>query len=253
MHSNHPTDLARHTMRPPEDFFLPAGYQQQPLAYSRDTESGDRVYWTQERIENSRIYQYHVYRWAASLITAHQLRSVLDLGCGTGLKLQEHIAPVCDDIVGIDQPAGVAAARRLGAPGIFHCADLDSPTCTIDRTFDLIICSDVIEHLLDPDPMIALARRLSHPRSIFLFSTPDRVRLRGRSCRASTKAEHVREWAADEFLEYLEDRGLVVMEQRFLPADDSPLQEGLPVELAYMKGEAPRSPHRCHAVLCTPS
>lgn len=240
------------TIRPPEDFCLPAGYRQQDAAYSRDVGLGEHEYWTDERVRTSAAFQYHVYAWAARIIGERALASLLDIGCGPGTKLASLIAPVCDDIEGIDQPAGVAAAERLGAPGTYRSVDLETPEVAPWRAFDLVLSADVIEHLLDPDPMLDLIRACCHAGSLVLLSTPCRARLHGRGCMASNKPEHVREWASGEFVRYLESRGFVVEAQRFFPAADEPIGAGLTRERLFTLGQAATSPHRCHAVLCRP-
>lgn len=243
-------------VRPPEDFFLPRGYAQQTDAFTRDDArpiEGDDAYWNPERIAASRKWQRHVYARAARLVRERALRSVLDVGCGPATKLAELVAPVCPDIAGIDQPSAIAAALRLGVPGAFRAVDLERPeSVDVWRTFDLIIFSDVIEHLLDPGPCLALIRRFCHAGSLVLVSTPDRARLRGRSCMASEKPEHVREWTGPELRRYLADQRLDVKQLCFLPADDAPASRGLTRELAWRLGLAPTSPHRCMTALCRP-
>jgi len=254
--SDPPERKAPPRVPPPEDFFLPKGYSQQTDAFTRDDArpiEGDDAYWNPERIAASRKWQRHVYAWAAHLVQRHGLASVLDVGCGPGTKLAELVAPVCPDIEGIDQPSAIAAARRLNIPGTFRPVDLERPeSITPWRTFDLIIFSDVIEHLLDPGPSLDLIRRFCHPGSLVLVSTPDRARLRGRSCMASEKPEHVREWSAPELRRYLQSQRLNVRALRALPADDAPASRGLPRELAWRLRLAPTSPHRCLAALCRP-
>lgn len=243
-------------VRPPEDFFLPRGYRQQTDAFTRDDArpiEGDEAYWNAERIAASRKWQRHVYAWAADLCRRRGLRSVLDVGCGPGTKLGELVAPVCADVEGIDQPSAVAAARRLGMPGVYREVDLERPErVEAWRTFDLIIFSDVIEHLLDPGPSLGLIKRFCHADSLVLISTPDRARLRGRTCMASEKPEHVREWTGPELRRYLRSQGWDVLQSRALPADDAPASRGIAREWAWRLGLAPTSPHRCMTVLCRP-
>lgn len=249
------TTLAAHAkprLRPPEDFFLPRGYRQQPVAFTHDDAraDGEPEYWNPERVAAAAKYQYHVYRWAAEIIRDRNLRSVLDVGCGPGIKLGRLIAPRCSDIEGIDQPSAVAAAAAAGSPGKYTCVDLERPGEVMPwRTFDLIICADVLEHLIDPDPCMDLIRRFSGPRTVIVVSTPDRTRLHGRECMESTKPEHVREWAMSEFERYVESRGVSIEDSRVFPADDAPMEQERREELLWRAGEAKCSPHRCHAIL----
>lgn len=237
------------TPPPPERFGLPAAYRQQTAAFTHDDISPGE-YWNADRLAASGKYQYHVYRWAAELVRERGLASVLDAGCGPATKLSRLVAPVCGDIEGIDQISGVEAARRLNAPGKFTPIDLERPTVAPWRTFDLIICSDVVEHLLDPDPMMRFLRGFCNARTLLLFSTPDRARLHGRDCLASTKPEHVREWTYPEFRRFLNSRGFPMLQRRFFPADDSPTRTLRRLDLAWRLRLRATSPHRCQTLLC---
>lgn len=241
--------------RPPEQFGLPRGYRQQERALTHDSvaSEADTAYWNDERISASGKWQKHVYLWAAELIAQRGLRSALDLGCGPATKLANHIAPVCADIEGADQASAIQVCRRLGRPGRFRVVDLESPEQEAWRSFDLVLCSDVIEHLLDPDHALRLMRRLCHQRSLVLISTPDRDRLRGRGCMESPKPEHVREWTQGEFTDFLVSRGWEVVECRMLPGDDAPMTECLAADALWRAGKTPTSPLRCTTVLCRPA
>lgn len=242
--------------RPPEDFFLPRGYRQQSTAHTHDQSraEGGPEYWNKDRIAASARYQHHVYRWAADLVRERGLRSVLDVGCGPGTKLTRLIAPVCADIEGIDQPSGVAAARRTGAAGRYSEVDLERPESVVPwRAFDLIICADVLEHLIDPGPAVDLMKRFSTARTLLVISTPDRARLRGRGCMESTKPEHVREWTVPEFTRYLRSRGLTVLKTRLFPADDAPANAGMRQEVLWRLRLGAHSPRRCQTLLCRPA
>lgn len=246
--------LDRPRLRPPEDFCLLRGYRQQVVAFTHDQTpaEGAPEYWNPDRIAAAARYQHHVYAWAAELIVQRGLRSVLDVGCGPGIKLGRLIAPVCGDVEGIDQASGVEAARRAGSPGRYTIVDLDRPHRSVSpwRRFDVVICADVLEHLIDPDPAMELIRGFCHPGTVVMLSTPDRDRLRGRGCMESTKLEHVREWAASEFEAYITSRGFIVEQSRLFPADAAPIEDGADQERRFVSGDAETSPHRCHAVLC---
>jgi SAM-dependent methyltransferase len=244
-------------LRPPHEFCLPPGYAQQAAAWTHDAQQPEdpaRQYWSPRRIAASRAFGFHVYTWAASLIARRGLRSVLDVGCGPGVKLATLIAPVCGDLEGIDQASGVLAATALGSPGRYTVVDLEDPSgVTPWRQFDLIICADALEHLLDPDPALAWLKGFCHDRSLIVLSTPCRARVRGRACLASTKREHVREWTREEFIRFVTSRGFEVLESRLFPEDDAPLWRGLVREWLFRMGVAGLSPHHCHAVLCRPA
>ena len=82
----------------------------------------------------------------------------------------------------------------------------------LPNKIDIIICSDVIEHLIDPDLLLNYIKNLSSKNSIIYLSTPDRDRMRGKSCMKSLKKEHIREWNYSEFKAYIADRGFQIID-----------------------------------------
>ncbi|HLO39584.1 MAG TPA: class I SAM-dependent methyltransferase [Phycisphaerales bacterium] len=245
------TTLSNGRVASNESLCLPPEYRQQAANFSIDTNRDQGSYWAPWRLADNGKWQHHVYRWAAELMASEGLTSVLDVGCGPCVKLLKFIAPLTSDITGLDQPSALEAGRRQGAAFTLASVDLENPQFSPGRTYDLIICADVIEHLADPEPAIGLFRRCAGPRTLLLISTPERSRERGRACMASNKPEHVREWTREEFERFLRSRGLTPRRHRLLPkdaADREPLRQA---ELEYRLGRAPTSPLCCQAWVCT--
>ena len=142
---------------------------------------------------------------------------ILDIGCGPALKLQSLIAPLCNDIVGLDDQRIVEYCRQHFDFGQFIACDIEHDPFPVQRTFDLIICADVIEHLVDPDKLLDAIRAAATPDSWIVLSTPDRDILRGKGCLRSPKRMHVREWTSAEFAIYLTSRSFVIHEHTLLP------------------------------------
>lgn len=241
---------------PAEHFMLPPDYVQRPAALGIDSpETG--TYWTPDRLANTARYQAHVYRWADSLATRFGLQRILDVGCGVGIKLAGMLAKPGRSLFGVDQAAAVEEAQRLAPGPIYWAADLENPEPCGEHAadscatgFDLVICADVIEHLADPDPLIAFVCRVLSADGLLVLSTPDRDRLRGRGCRQSPKPDHVREWARDEFIAFARSRGLHVRASRLMPQDDLSLPASREGELSFRLGKSQTSPRACHALLC---
>lgn len=169
--------------------------------------------------ENASSYQVAVYEYAAALVRDRELRSVVDVGCGYGLKLLEFLHPACPEIVGIDQEHSIAYCKSKHAGvGQWLVDDFERPQLQFDRTFDLVIASDIIEHLQDPDLLLDYIKRLSGDDTLVLFSTPERDLVRGADCMGPPKnPAHVREWNQNELTAYLLGRGWCV-ERHFLAA-----------------------------------
>jgi len=258
-----PSSQSLSELKPPEAFCLPAGYRQQPRNLTLDTARGDEPYWNSWRLSENAKYQHYVYRWAARLLWRTHWIRVLDVGCGPAVKLQQIIVPALEAIcklkgngatpflLGIDQESAVAAAQATCATGRFLTVDLESPRVTLEHQFDLIICADVIEHLVNPDANLSLMRRCLAPGGRILLSTPDRERERGRDCMASNKPEHVREWSRLEFQKFLTSRGFEYHVSRRFPKADLPIGPMRKTERDYQHCVAALSPLCCQAVLCS--
>ena len=227
-------------------FGLPAGYQSN-LRGPRSTLSD---YWNPIRVRESRRFQHHVYRWAADLVARYRLQRVVDVGCGSGWKLMHHLGPTGATLTGMDTPQAIAVARDLGVSANLVEIDLEAPSQSDVPRADLLICADVIEHLVDPDPAVEFMRCAAGVRGWILISTPERCRLRGRGTVVCGKPDHVREWSRRELLAYLRSRGLRVVQSRLVPQDDAPIGRRLARECLFRARLAERSPLACHAVLC---
>jgi len=94
----------------------------------------------------------------------------LDLGCGDGRLTRELDAA---EIVGADvsEVALDRAARRV--PGA-HRVDLipDAPLPLEDASFDLVLCSETIEHVRDVQLLLSEVRRVLRPGGTLALTTP---------------------------------------------------------------------------------
>ena len=158
----------------------------------------------QDDIDGSLTGQYDVYRYARELITKYRLRSVLDIGCGCGMKLQNLILPVCQDITGIDELYTIGWCKRHHRFGAWYWDNLETSTLDLGRTFDLIISSDVIEHMVDPDRLLQIIKRYASDKTLIVLSTPERDSTRGKQSFGPPPSPlHAREWSLCEFRQYI--------------------------------------------------
>ena len=176
----------------------------------------DGSYWNADRLALSRRYQYYVYALARRLIRSEGRKSLMDVGCGPALKIRELLAPHCGDFVLVDQPT-IEGIVKQNVDCPFVAADLDTIEIDLGRTFDVVVCADVVEHLLDPARCLAFIRRHLGERSVALISTPERYHLYGKRCMRSMHPDHVREWNADEFGRYLASQGFRVRRTLLYP------------------------------------
>jgi SAM-dependent methyltransferase len=200
-----------------DNFSIRSDYVSRRVAETREPQSEIHDYWTEKRIQEAGYYQYDVYRHAARLLRREGLRSVLDVGAGIPSKVERLIAPITNDITLVDQPPLAPVVDRGFPAYAFLPIDLEQAAEDLGRRYDLVICADVLEHLLDPDPCLSFILRHASPSGRIVVSTPERDIVRGRNCLSSPKPEHVREWTRDEFGRYLTSRGLRVVDHRLLP------------------------------------
>lgn len=219
-----------------------------PHQHAATVEQSFGEYWQPWRIAESMLYQYHVYQAARELCDRHALQTVADFGCGVGTKLDHflgHLHPTA-----FDQPTVADYIAETFPRLTFRPIDLQHPHDALDpaERFDLTICADVVEHLLDPDPAMELLR--AHTGRFCVLSTPERDIERGPDVLKATKPEHVREWNSDEFIRYVESCGFRIVEHRLLPkarlSDEDEAKRAAATEHT-------RDCHGCQMVVCTPA
>ena len=145
---------------------------------------------------NTDFFQNEVYQTARRFLRENGLSGVLDVGCGSGYKLIKYFAD--EETLGLELPETLAFLQEKFPDRAWALSDFVSPP---QEKFGLTICSDVIEHLLDPDALLDFFARIDC--EYFLLSTPERGRL-GLPARFRPRSRwHVREWTQEEFINYL--------------------------------------------------
>jgi SAM-dependent methyltransferase len=101
--------------------------------------------------------------------------SILDFGCGTGLNLSEPLAAAGDLIHGVDvHEPSIAAARARPLPeGLTFGTESASELAASGAHYDVIICSEVLEHLVQPARCLADLRALLVDDGLLLVSIPN--------------------------------------------------------------------------------
>ena len=94
---------------------------------------------------------------------------ILDAGCGTGRNLVEFGPLGTAEGVDVAEEA-VAFCHRRGLEGVQQAPLEHLPF--EDARFDLILATDVIEHLEDPDTALAELRRVASPGARLLITVP---------------------------------------------------------------------------------
>jgi SAM-dependent methyltransferase len=99
---------------------------------------------------------------------------VLDLGCGCGQGSRLLLDRGAAEVVGVDLDRRVVryASRRFAAPGLeFRVADAESLPADLGR-FDLVVSSNVFEHLSDPEAALGEVVSVLGGSGAFILAVP---------------------------------------------------------------------------------
>lgn len=149
------------------------------------------------------FWQWDVYETALSIALHVQAEWVLDLGCGSGEKLEMMFGAF--NRVGLDIGENIERCRATYPNGHWEISDLEIANFKTPPSLNgIIICADVIEHLKNPRSLLThLAVLAKHVKGIFL-STPDRDLTHGEDHNGPPpNTGHVREWNLSELCAYL--------------------------------------------------
>jgi SAM-dependent methyltransferase len=187
-------------------YFLPEAYVERLQApQSYDEEGGD-------------FWQDEVYATALKLAKVLDLKTVLDFGCGSGFKLMKYFREFTT--LGADLPPAVERLNNKYPERSWCTPDDISEELRLNGLLglvlpkpNLLICSDVLEHLDNPD-VLCNQFKLIRPGWL-VISTPDRELMAkypkwttpmgppGNPC-------HVREWTFEEFRRYIAEHFNVI-------------------------------------------
>jgi SAM-dependent methyltransferase len=197
-------------------YFLPDDYQfNTPITH--DSSSGTE-YWSLSRIAQSKLYQRALYLKAVDICAKYSIKNVADLGCGSGHKLALlNLAHPDLSLTGFDQESAIEYCKKIHCYGKWVAVNFDEGI-DINERFDLVISSDVIEHLSEPDKYLETLKSILVPNGYILLSTPERNRLRGRLNRCAPNKSHVQEWNFEELEIFVKSKGFEVVEHVIQPA-----------------------------------
>jgi ubiquinone/menaquinone biosynthesis C-methylase UbiE len=128
-------------------------------------------------------------------------RAALDAGCGAGYGAAILARSGARSVAGVDvDPEAVAFAEdRYGDVASFQTGNLLALPYD-DDAFDLVVCFEAIEHVVDPERALDELRRVTAAEGVLAISTPNRGVYR------EDNPFHVKELTTEELREALQAR-----------------------------------------------
>jgi len=160
---------------------------------------------TCEQIGHTDQFQDEVYASARKVCVENGYKTVLDIGCGSAYKLVKYFRD--KKFVGLDLEPNLTHIKNKYPLYDFRLSDFNNPP---KESFDLVICSDVIEHLLEPDDLLRFISQIDFKHLV--ISTPERLAIQKLQRSFGWEVEengpphnlmHVREWSFSELRDYL--------------------------------------------------
>ena len=126
---------------------------------------------------------YFIVVWDRVFQMGYVPRSLLDVGCGTGVFSMYAQEKTGCTLSGVDGSAyALQEARERGFTGVATIEDLNSSALPYpDSSFDFVLCKDVLEHLRNPLHVVRECRRVLASSGILLLHVPNHFPLIGRA------------------------------------------------------------------------
>lgn len=150
--------------------------------------------------KNTDGWQKEVYLEARSFMQKHDLNNVIDIGCGSGYKLVKYFKEY--NTTGLEVECNLDFLNSKYPSHQWLKSDFNNPP---NLETDIVICADVIEHLINPDMLMEYIKTFKF--KFAFISTPDRdlhyhPNNPGYNGPPGNKT-HIREWNSSEFNQYI--------------------------------------------------
>jgi hypothetical protein len=152
------------------------------------------------------LHQPDLYSFAGYLARRYGCKYLIDIGCGQARKLVELYPEF--EIVGIDYGENIQFCLQNFPFGHWIEADLETVNrIPLDPAIvrnSIVICADVIEHLITPSSLLELLQDLLIYSPVAILSTPERDLVHGvDDFGPPQNPYHVREWNLKELERFL--------------------------------------------------
>jgi hypothetical protein len=141
------------------------------------------------------------YRYAYSIAAEKGYKNIVDMGTGSGILLQRYFKEDKFNTVGYDLPDNVTWLKEKYPERVWRLSDFN---VIPDEKFELAICADVVEHILEPNALIEWFVKVGI--NDLIISTPSRDNLNPKQNPLNGPPHnkyHIREWNFEEFEKYI--------------------------------------------------
>jgi SAM-dependent methyltransferase len=160
--------------------------------YGLDKSYKTNVYKAFDDLPYKAEYQLPVYEFVDKLMQEQKLTSVLDIGCGSGYKLMNVLGKY--QTIGAELSPTLEFLQRTYPDRHWVKSDLLSE---FPDKVDVVMASDVIEHLEYPDNLILYMQNIG--AKYIILSTPNT----GSTLGPPQNGCHIREWTMPQFKAYI--------------------------------------------------
>lgn len=151
-------------------------------------------------------YQNEVYEYCKKLLDDNNFSKVIDFGCGSGYKLIKYFND--KETIGIETEPCLSFLKNKYPNKVWiDSGDSERSFGNFIDSCDILICADVIEHVINPDELMKHLKKFNF--KYLVISTPDKFILKDlpgfkHSMRGPpSNTGHVREWTFQEFDNFL--------------------------------------------------
>lgn len=156
---------------------------------------------------DGKVWQCDIIPIAVHLARLNGTKRIIDIGCGRATGWLPYSAEL--NITGVDFGDNIAFCRDTYEWGDWIDCNLETDIPDVDTKDAVIVVSDVIEHIPNPDMLLATLVTSAVCAKFVVLSTPDRLRTYGNDHDGVPgNPHHVREWTLDEMTALLESYGL---------------------------------------------
>jgi 2-polyprenyl-3-methyl-5-hydroxy-6-metoxy-1,4-benzoquinol methylase len=174
---------------------------------------------------NSKSFLQQVLLWRfqatiISMLNEFNIRSVIDVGCGEGFILK-HLSQhgVGSSYEGIDiSKTAINIAKEIFPRATFRIGSANNIS-GVRSSYDLVVCTEVLEHLLDPEGALLQIKKVS--KKYVLISVPNEPFfmlanfIRGKNiARMGNDPEHINHWTSFGIERLVKKNGFEIVDIR---------------------------------------